>query len=573
MAKNALLQVEREALILQMVQERGAISIYDLSTACNVTMVTIRRDIQRLEARHLLRRTHGGAVRVESSTPDLADALPVPVKPVPNGSDRFDVLISTYPRTPRSRLLLEQARRLHVPIISESERLEGAQYVGIDQYAACHALGTWVGQHAPAALNAPVRVLDITYHFPGSRERSRGFVDGLLAALPAARVVISVDGRSLRTETQRIVADALAVYPEINVIFAINDESAIGALDACRAAGIDECRVVIVGVGLDGPTTRGLLATGSSIKAFAAMFAELVARVTLGAAVRAFSGHAKHNPILTPSAVITADNLELYYSQPTWTPRQEMLDKLIEGYPDAGQIRSESGGKLPGAVGFVVPFNTHEWYQSLTRHMQVEADRLGIELIVEDATASPHAELDTLARIIGAAAADLVHDGETIILDQEAVSLYLAQQLVGRQNLTIITNSLTVALMFHDHANVHVIMTGGDLDPQTQALSGPVAELSLEGFRADKVFVGMDGVNQQFGLSSHHHSLAQIQRAMLGAAQRVIVLSDHTHIGAASRVRVAPIQNVHTLVTDAGISSADRLALSQIGIKVVVAAG
>ena len=573
MARNELLQVEREALILRLIQERGAVSVHDLSRTCNVTAVTIRRDLQRLEERHLLRRTHGGAIPYEVTSPEFNNEQPLPPSSSASFISRIDVLIMTYARTQRSRLLFEQVQRQHIPAIAESEMLDGAQYVGIDNYSACYELGKWVGYHTPEHLKGPVRVLDITYHFPGSRRRSQGFIDGLTSTLPTAKVVLSVDGRSLRDETRLIVEDALSVYPDINVIFAINDDSAIGALDACRAAGLDEDSVIIIWVGLDGPTTRRLLAERSPLKACVAMFPELVARVALGVAIRAYAGNTDRSPVITPTAILTADTLGDYYQIGDWTPQPSVLESLIASYPDAQAVVRDSYTNLPSTVGFVLPFKTHEWYQTITRHMQQQADRLHIDLLIEDATASPDIELESLARSIGAAAAELVKDGDTIILDHETASLHLARHLIDRQNLTVITNSVAVLQTFADHPNIHVIVTGGNLYSKSRALGGRVAELALAEFHADKVFVGMAGVNQQFGLSNVNHSLAQIQRAMIGAAQRVIVLADHTRIGAASRVKVAPLLGAYTLVTDSGISPADRLLLSQLGIQVVVASG
>jgi DeoR/GlpR family transcriptional regulator of sugar metabolism len=251
---------------------------------------------------------------------------------------------------------------------------------------------------------------------------------------------------------------------------------------------------------------------------------------------------------------------------------------MIKGFPDSHNRQAHAGKPLPKTVGFVVPFNDHEWYTSLIAIIQHESNRLGITLLVKDASATPSAELDQLALMIGTKAAELVRDHEIIILDHEPASLYLAKALRDNpaykfQNLTVITNSLTILQTLSKVDGCKLVLMGGDYDAAQQALTGRAAALSLQEFQADKAFIGIAGVNEQFGISNTDPVLADTQRAIIQAAKQVIVLSDHTRIGAAARVRVAPLACVHVLVTDIGIAPENRLALTQLGIQVEVAPG
>ena len=115
-----------------------------------------------------------------------------------------------------------------------------------------------------------------------------------------------------------MVIDVLAVHPEINVIFAINDDSAQGALDAYRAAGLDERKLLVVAFGLEGAASRRLLQEGGPFKAGVAMFPEMVGRACIDAALCAYHNCAMPGRVMTPYAVVTGDTLEQYYR---WEPQ------------------------------------------------------------------------------------------------------------------------------------------------------------------------------------------------------------------------------------------------------------
>ena len=102
-----------------------------------------------------------------------------------------------------------------------------------------------------------------------------------------------------------MVIDVLVVHPEINVIFAINDDSAQGALDAYRVAGLDERKLLVVAFGLEGAASRRLLQEGGPFKAGVAMFPEMVGRACLDAALCAYHNCAMPGRVMTPYAVVT----------------------------------------------------------------------------------------------------------------------------------------------------------------------------------------------------------------------------------------------------------------------------
>jgi DeoR/GlpR family transcriptional regulator of sugar metabolism len=179
---------------------------------------------------------------------------------------------------------------------------------------------------------------------------------------------------------------------------------------------------------------------------------------------------------------------------------------------------------------------------------------------------------------IALAAAELVSEGETIVLDTGTTTAMLARALRSRRNLTVITNSERIMHELFDCENVTVIVTGGTPNPHgappEQAdliLAGPVAEATLRRFRPAKAFMGTAGITIAEGMSNFSLLQSQIKQLMIEIAEEVILLSDHTKFGRVSYFLVAPVNVLDKVVTDSGIRPEDRIALEERGIEVVVA--
>jgi DeoR/GlpR family transcriptional regulator of sugar metabolism len=216
-------------------------------------------------------------------------------------------------------------------------------------------------------------------------------------------------------------------------------------------------------------------------------------------------------------------------------------------------------------------YSSHEWYQHVLRTMQEHCRARGISLEVVDASQDMAHEIDALKRTIGYAAARFVREGDTVILDAGVTTAYLAKALRGLKGFTVITNSLSVLQELEDESGITLVSSGGVVRPEVRALTGSGAEASFNDLRADKAFIAGTGLSLDFGLSNTNIPEAAVKQAMIRAAQEVILLSDHTKIGVESLVKVVPLDKIHKLITDAGISAHDRLGLTQRGIEVTIA--
>ena len=174
-------------------------------------------------------------------------------------------------------------------------------------------------------------------------------------------------------------------------------------------------------------------------------------------------------------------------------------------------------------------------------------------------------------RAIAAQAAMLIPpERHAVALSGGSTTAQVARTLSNHRDLTIITNSLTIATLVTSYPQLKVIMTGGSLRPQSLELVGILAENTFNAINVGTAILGTDGVTAGGGVTTHDETEARTNHAMVMHAQRTIVVADGSKIGRLAMARVAEIDQVHALVTD---DTADPDALAEIeraGVTVYV---
>lgn len=174
-------------------------------------------------------------------------------------------------------------------------------------------------------------------------------------------------------------------------------------------------------------------------------------------------------------------------------------------------------------------------------------------------------------RKIGQAAAALVGDSETIIIDSGTTTTQFAENLRPRQNLNIITNALNIALLLGGNPTNTVHMPAGQFKAPTLSLSGEKSVDFFVGIYAEKLFLATAGIAFDAGLTYPAIGDIYVKRAMIKAASKVYLLADSTKIGRMSFSSLGGVELVHTLITDDGISAEDVAGFEKRGIEVIVA--
>ncbi len=170
---------------------------------------------------------------------------------------------------------------------------------------------------------------------------------------------------------------------------------------------------------------------------------------------------------------------------------------------------------------------------------------------------------------IGRAAADLIGPGETIILDGGTTTLEVARCL-AEKSLQVVTNSLPIVNHLVGVSGVEVVFLGGYLYPKTGVALGELTVAALKQVHARRLIMGVGGITAA-GIFNSNSLLVEAERQMMESADEVIVVADSGKFGHSELVRLCGLNNVHRLVTDAGLSSEWQHEVQSVGIELVIA--
>ncbi|MEU0250385.1 DeoR/GlpR family DNA-binding transcription regulator [Streptomyces sp. NPDC006235] len=202
---------------------------------------------------------------------------------------------------------------------------------------------------------------------------------------------------------------------------------------------------------------------------------------------------------------------------------------------------------------------------ALARQGMLEKVHGGAVPVVEASTHEPGFEAKsglelTAKEDIARAAAKLVAPGAAIALSGGTTTYALAQQLLDVPDLTVVTNSVRVADVFHAAQRTSgprqgaatVVLTGGVRTP-SDSLVGPVADQAIAALHFDLLFLGVHGISVEAGLSTPNLAEAETNRRLVQSARRVVVVADHTKWGKVGLSSFASLERIDTLVTDSGL--------------------
>jgi len=173
--------------------------------------------------------------------------------------------------------------------------------------------------------------------------------------------------------------------------------------------------------------------------------------------------------------------------------------------------------------------------------------------------------------LIGKAAAQLVKEGQTIILDAGSTTWYVAKNLPVNTNLTVITNAINIAEECSKDETASIYLLGGKLRRKTMSLVGPQVETELKKYNADFVFLGTSGISLRQGFTSSDLYEAEIKRGMVSAGQRIVVVADHSKLEKAGLTTFCHFEETAIFITS---DLTDKKIIKEIenrGVEVIIA--
>ena len=174
-------------------------------------------------------------------------------------------------------------------------------------------------------------------------------------------------------------------------------------------------------------------------------------------------------------------------------------------------------------------------------------------------------------QIIGRKAAELIESGETIILDSGSTTTEIAKNLIGRKNITVITNALNIALILGAEPGIEVIVTGGEFKPPTLSLTGQKAASFFEDIHVDKLFLATAGISLKSGLTYPSISDIVVKKAMIDAADVTYLVADSTKIWKNSFASLGALSLIDFIITDASIDKKRVQIFREHEIEIIIA--
>lgn len=170
---------------------------------------------------------------------------------------------------------------------------------------------------------------------------------------------------------------------------------------------------------------------------------------------------------------------------------------------------------------------------------------------------------------IAEAAAHMVQEGESVLLDSGTTTTAVARALRDFRHLTVITNAVNIAAELSG-TQVEVILTGGIVRKNSFSLVGPLAEETLRQLSADVLFLGVDGFDTKVGLSTPNLLEAKVNKVMVEVARKTVAVCDSSKFGRRAMSTIVPVTAVHQVITDKHVGKSDLSNLRDAGVAVTL---
>ncbi len=168
-------------------------------------------------------------------------------------------------------------------------------------------------------------------------------------------------------------------------------------------------------------------------------------------------------------------------------------------------------------------------------------------------------------------AAEMINEGDAIIIGSGTTMLALARAIPKNIKLTVITGAMNVTIVLLDYPNIEVIQLGGVVRKSSSSVVGHYGEDMLGDFACNKLFLGVDGISPEYGLTTSNMMEAHLNAKMIKSAQKTIILTDSSKFGKKGFGKICDIEMVDIVVTDVGVPEGYRKQLEETGMKICIA--
>lgn len=146
---------------------------------------------------------------------------------------------------------------------------------------------------------------------------------------------------------------------------------------------------------------------------------------------------------------------------------------------------------------------------------------------------------------------NIIEDNDRIMIDASSTAVFASKAFRKKEGLTVITNSLEIAIKLSDSPTCHIIAAGGNVESVNLAVSGHVTEQFLQSYYVDKAIISCRGLSSNGYITDSKESIAFTKQAMIGAARKTILLIDASKLNSKSFVKICSLSQIDIIITDA----------------------
>ncbi|NJB35809.1 DeoR/GlpR family DNA-binding transcription regulator [Croceivirga sp. JEA036] len=171
---------------------------------------------------------------------------------------------------------------------------------------------------------------------------------------------------------------------------------------------------------------------------------------------------------------------------------------------------------------------------------------------------------------IAATAAAILEPNDSIILASGTSVIEFARHIPPLNGLTVLSASLNASIILAELKEIEVMQLGGSVRSSASSVVGPIAEKMLSEFTFTKLFVGVDGIDLDFGLTTTSAMEASLNKEMIKASQKIIVLADSSKFNKKGFGRICGLEEVDQIITDSGIDNRTKERLIELGVELTI---
>jgi DeoR/GlpR family transcriptional regulator of sugar metabolism len=248
--------------------------------------------------------------------------------------------------------------------------------------------------------------------------------------------------------------------------------------------------------------------------------------------------------------------------------RQQICNLLMErGYADVGDLSMQLNANVATVRRDLIKLEAEGAVERVHGGAYARAAQTGVLVDFSLRTKFQSEAKRAIARKV----ASLIENGDTVYLDTGTTAAMVAEELVERQPLVVVTNSLAVAQILLMSRGINLYVVGGRYLPHTRALIGPMTEREIEGFRFRKTILATAGIDYKNRvITNAAFEEVPLKRAAMRQSDQVILAADSSKFGKPSLISMIPLSDIHILVTDMDPPPEAAAILRSLGIEVLI---